>query len=57
MLIRLGEYQPGNDSLTDAAVEAQDAINGYLQQAMRAPSGFEQTCFQLSEVSRYAPSR
>nr|WP_158783754.1 type III secretion system ATPase SctN [Pantoea sp. BAV 3049] len=56
MLIRLGEYQPGNDSLTDAAVEAQGAINGYLQQAMRDPSGFDQTCFQLSEVSRYAPS-
>jgi len=57
MLIRLGEYQPGNDALTDAAVEAQSAINSYLQQAMRAPSGFEQTCFQLSEVSRYAPLR
>lgn len=56
MLIRLGEYQPGNDTLTDAAVQAQDAINGYLQQAMRAPSVFEQTCFQLAEVSRYAPS-
>ncbi|WP_034913228.1 MULTISPECIES: type III secretion system ATPase SctN [Erwinia] len=57
MLIRLGEYQPGNDSLTDAAVDAQDAINGYLQQAMRDPSTFDQTCSQLSEVSRYAPSR
>lgn len=55
MLIRLGEYQPGNDSLTDAAVQAQGAINGYLQQAMRDPSSFDQTCFQLSEVSRYAP--
>lgn len=56
MLIRLGEYQPGNDSLTDAAVQAQSAINGYLQQAMRDPSDFDQTCFHLSEVSRYAPS-
>ncbi|WP_338564111.1 type III secretion system ATPase SctN [Erwinia sp. E_sp_B04_7] len=57
MLIRLGEYQPGNDSLTDAAVQAQGAINGYLQQAMRDPSNFDQTCFHLSEVSRYAPSQ
>lgn len=56
MLIRLGEYQPGNDSLTDAAVQAQNAINGYLQQSMRDPSDFDQTCFHLSEVSRYAPS-
>ncbi len=56
VLIRLGEYQPGNDSLTDAAVQAQGAINGYLQQSMRDPSNFEKTCFDLSEVSRYAPS-
>jgi len=57
MLIRLGEYQPGNDSLTDAAVQAQDAINAYLQQSMRDPSSFDLTCSQLAEVSRHAPPR
>ncbi|KOC91365.1 type III secretion system ATPase SctN [Winslowiella iniecta] len=55
MLIRLGEYQPGHDAMTDAAVEAQQAINGYLRQQMHDPSQFDQTLMQLSEVSRYAP--
>lgn len=56
MLIRLGEYQPGHDAMTDAAVEAQDAINNYLRQEMHNPSQFDETLTQLTEVSRYAPS-
>ncbi|WP_213989499.1 FliI/YscN family ATPase [Sodalis sp. dw_96] len=55
ILIRLGEYQPGNDSLTDAAVGAQDAINAYLRQETRQPSTLEDTLNQLAEVSRHAP--
>ncbi|CCP01826.1 ATP synthase in type III secretion system [Erwinia amylovora Ea644] len=55
MLIRLGEYQPGNDSLTDAAVNANDIINQFLRQSMRAPDPFEQTQYQLAEVSAHAP--
>ncbi|UDJ87276.1 type III secretion system ATPase SctN [Erwinia amylovora] len=55
MLIRLGEYQPGNDSLTDAAVNANDIINRFLRQSMRAPDPFEQTQYQLAEVSAHAP--
>lgn len=56
MLIRLGEYQPGHDPMTDAAVNAQDVINGYLRQSTRDPMGFEETLVQLSEVSSHAPS-
>lgn len=56
MLIRLGEYQLGHDAMTDAAVGAQDAINGYLRQENHTPSHFEDTLSQLSEVSRHAPS-
>lgn len=56
MLIRLGEYQPGHDAMTDAAVEAQEVINAYLRQANHAPSSYDDTLQHLSEVSRYAPS-
>ncbi|HBV90329.1 MAG TPA: EscN/YscN/HrcN family type III secretion system ATPase [Pantoea sp.] len=56
MLIRLGEYQPGHDAMTDAAVSAQEAINGYLQQAMHAPCGYDDTLHHLAEVSQHAPS-
>lgn len=55
MLIRLGEYQPGNDSLTDAAVTANDIINQFLRQSMRTPAPLEQTLCQLAEVSAHAP--
>ncbi|NAT79360.1 type III secretion system ATPase SctN [Dickeya dadantii] len=54
MLIRLGEYQPGHDAFTDAAVSANDDINRFLQQAMREPQGFDHIQSQLEEVSQYA---
>src|SRR5471032_2125314 len=56
MLIRLGEYQPGNDAMVDAAVVAQDAINAYLRQAGRSPTAFDDVRYALAEVSRYAPT-
>src|SRR5476649_946354 len=56
MLIRLGEYQPGFDALTDAAVEAQDAINGYLRQETRQPDDVAEILRRLEEVSAYAPT-
>ncbi|WPU24359.1 type III secretion system ATPase SctN [Cedecea neteri] len=56
MLIRLGEYQPGNDPMTDAAVQSQSAINAFLRQANHAPSDFTDTRQQLQEVIAYAPS-
>ncbi|AJC66530.1 type III secretion system ATPase SctN [Dickeya zeae] len=54
MLIRLGEYQPGHDALTDAAVNANDDINRFLQQAMREPQSFDDIQRQLAGVSQYA---
>ncbi|AGB84132.1 type III secretion apparatus H+-transporting two-sector ATPase [Serratia sp. FGI94] len=57
MLIRLGEYEPGHDAMTDAAVEAQGAINGFLRQETRAPCAWEETLQQLTEVSGYAPEQ
>ncbi len=57
MLIRLGEYEPGHDAMTDAAVEAQGAINDFLRQEMRAPCAWEDTLQQLMEVSGYAPEQ
>lgn len=57
MLIRLGEYQPGNDAIVDAAVQAQDEINAFLRQDNHAPSDFATTRQQLQEVARHAPSR
>jgi len=56
MLIRLGEYQPGNDAMVDAAVQAQDAINAYLRQGGREPTDFDDVRYALAEVSRYAPT-
>lgn len=55
MLIRLGEYQPGNDGLTDAAVSANEIISRFLRQQMRSPQPFEQIQHQLAELSAYAP--
>ncbi len=57
MLIRLGEYEPGHDAMTDAAVEAQGAINGFLRQETRTPCAWEETLQQLMEVSSYAPEQ
>ncbi|AVJ19289.1 EscN/YscN/HrcN family type III secretion system ATPase [Serratia sp. MYb239] len=57
MLIRLGEYEPGHDAMTDAAVEAQGAINGFLRQETRDPCAWEETLQQLTEVSGYAPEQ
>ncbi|AXW87893.1 EscN/YscN/HrcN family type III secretion system ATPase [Lonsdalea britannica] len=54
MLIRLGEYQPGHDALTDAAVTAHAHINAFLQQPMREPQTFAEITARLNEVSRYA---
>ncbi|MET3056238.1 type III secretion system ATPase SctN [Serratia marcescens] len=55
MLIRLGEYEPGHDAMTDAAVEAQSVINGFLRQETRVPCAWGDTLQQLTEVSGYAP--
>ncbi|MCA6964341.1 type III secretion system ATPase SctN [Pectobacterium carotovorum] len=55
MLIRLGEYQPGHDELTDSAVNAQAEITQFLRQSMREPMPYGVIQQQLAGVSRYAP--
>jgi len=54
MLIRLGEYEPGNDPLTDAAVQSQPAINAFLQQANHSPEPYIHTLNKLEETIRDA---
>jgi len=54
MLIRLGEYQPGNDKITDSAVNAQEAINQFLQQENRHPSTPDETDIFLKKVTGHA---
>jgi len=52
MLIRLGEYQPGNDPITDAAVSSQDQINAFLQQGNHQPEPFIHTLNALEKTIR-----
>lgn len=54
MLIRLGEYQPGHDALTDAAVNAHPEIIRFLRQSMRDPMPYDDIQQQLTGVSAYA---
>jgi len=51
MLIRLGEYQPGADPVTDLAVNQQGAINAFLQQSLREPSDLEATLTALQQAA------
>ena len=50
MLIKLGEYQSGNDSQTDQAVARYPALMKFLQQQLREISEFDQTVTGLNEV-------
>lgn len=52
MLIKLGEYKPGGDAVTDEAVKKIDAINGFLKQGMHEQSTFEQTIQRLVELTK-----
>ncbi len=50
LLIRLGEYKPGNDKATDEAVAKIDAINAFLRQGLGETSTFTQTVQGLLAV-------
>ncbi|WP_133503676.1 FliI/YscN family ATPase [Marinomonas balearica] len=54
MLIRLGEYEQGNDPLTDTAVNLNSTITDFLRQDMRDPNAFQDTLFALSRLSQHA---
>ncbi|SFG69777.1 FliI/YscN family ATPase [Pseudomonas sp. NFACC45] len=55
MLIKLGEYQPGNDPLTDCAVNTRPRIEAFLQQSLRAPVSLDETLNHLLQVTADAP--
>ena len=52
MLIKLGEYKPGGDAVTDEAVRKIDSINAFLQQGMHEKSTYEETVQQLIGLSQ-----
>lgn len=55
ILLKLGEYQPGNDPLTDTAVTSKVQIDAFLQQSLRAPVSLEETVAHLLQVTADAP--
>ena len=50
MLIRIGEYQEGNDATIDTAVAHHDAIEEFLQQGVREQISFDDTLAQLQAI-------
>ncbi|WP_176243869.1 MULTISPECIES: FliI/YscN family ATPase [unclassified Pseudomonas] len=55
MLLKLGEYQPGNDPLTDCAVDARARIDAFLQQSLREPVSLDDTLDHLLQVTADVP--
>jgi type III secretion protein N (ATPase) len=49
-LLRVGEYQAGNDPLADQAIERMPAIRELLQQRSDEPADFEATLAALAQV-------
>ena len=55
LMLRLGEYQAGNDALTDMAVESRQRVEAFLRQDLRKPAGFAATLEQLHELTAHVP--
>jgi len=55
LMLKLGEYQPGNDELTDLAVDSRQAVDGFLRQDLREPSPIATTLDHLMELTAYVP--
>ncbi|MBF7143635.1 MULTISPECIES: FliI/YscN family ATPase [Pseudomonas] len=55
MLLRLGEYQPGNDPVTDCAVALHEPINAFLRQDLREPVPLEDTLYALMQLTAQLP--
>src|SRR5471032_2903833 len=55
LMLKLGEYQAGNDALTDLAVDSRSAVDGFLRQDLREPSPMAATLDQLTELTAYVP--
>jgi len=55
LMLKLGEYQAGNDALTDLAVESRQAVDDFLRQDLREPAPLLVTLDQLVELTAYVP--
>lgn len=51
LLIRIGEYKPGSDALTDEAVKKNEAITAFLRQGTHELMPFEETLARLQELA------
>ena len=52
LLLRIGEYKKGVDSVTDTAIEKHEAINQFLRQGMNEKSTYEETVNALFRLVR-----
>jgi len=50
LLLKIGEYQSGNDAVADEAIEKIDRLNGFLKQGLYEKSTFEETLAAMKEV-------
>jgi type III secretion protein N (ATPase) len=50
MLIKLGEYKPGGDPVTDEAVKKIDAINEFLKQGTHEKAEFDETIKKMASI-------
>jgi type III secretion protein N (ATPase) len=55
LMLKLGEYQPGSDALTDLAVSSRQAVDGFLRQDLRVPTPMAATLEQLKELTTHVP--
>ena len=55
MLLRLGEYQPGADPVTDCAVQLNDTLNAFLRQDLREPVSLDETQALLVHITSQVP--
>jgi type III secretion protein N (ATPase) len=55
MLLRLGEYQPGSDPVTDCAVRLHEPINQFLRQDLREPVPLQETLAALMQLTSQLP--
>ena len=53
-LVVLGAYKPGMNTALDRAVQAQEAINGYLRQDIDQPAGLPSSVQQLETLAQQA---
>jgi ATP synthase in type III secretion protein N len=49
LLVRMGEYKHGNDTLNDAAISSKDSMMNFLQQPLDEFKSLEQTVLELGD--------